>query len=112
MPHTHAAYISNGLNAPPLPSSQVLSFIRAYNKFEKTVPIIAVPTTYNVLTEADLAAEGVSICIYANHLLRAAYPSMMSVAESILTHSRSKEVDDQIMGVKPILTLIDDNTGN
>ena len=90
----------------------MLSFIRAYNKFEKTVPIIAVPTTYNVLTEADLAAEGVSICIYANHLLRAAYPSMMSVAESILTHSRSKEVDDQIMGVKPILTLIDDNTGN
>lgn len=91
---------------------EVLSFIRAYNKFEKKVPIIAVPTTYNVLTEADLAAEGVSICIYANHLLRAAYPSMMSVAESILTHSRSKEVDDQIMGVKPILTLIDDNTGN
>ena len=31
-------------------------------------------------------------------------------AESILTHKRSKELDAQIMGVKPIITLIDDNS--
>ena len=93
--------------------AEVLSFLERYHAevpADKQKPIIAVPTTYNVLTEAQLAEAGATVCIYANHLLRAAYPAMMDVAESILTHSRSKEVDDQIMGVKPIITLIDDNT--
>jgi phosphoenolpyruvate phosphomutase len=44
-------------------------------------------------------------------MLRAAYPSMMNVAESILTHKRSKEADDHLLPVKEIITLIDDNTG-
>lgn len=89
---------------------EVLSFLEKYNKFEKKVPIVAVPTTYNSITEAELAEKGVKICIYANQLLRAAYPSMMNVAESILANGRSKEVDADLMGVKKILTLIDDNT--
>ena len=61
--------------------------------------------------EEDLVAAGSSIVIYANHMLRAAYPSMMSVAESILTHSRSQEADADLLPVKEIITLIDDNTG-
>lgn len=87
---------------------EVFSFLEKYDKFEKKVPIIAVPTTYNSVTEAELGEKGVGICIHANHLLRAAYPVMMSTAESILTHSRSEEVDAEILGVKPIITLIDE----
>lgn len=87
---------------------EVFSFLEKYNKFPKKVPIIAVPTTYNAVTEVELGKRGVAICIHANHLLRAAYPVMMSTAESILTHNRSLEVDKQIMGVKPIITLIDE----
>ena len=52
-----------------------------------------------------------SIIIYANHMLRAAYPAMMDVAESILTHKRSAEADADLLPVKTIITLIDDNTG-
>lgn len=89
---------------------EVFSFLEKYNQFETKVPIIAVPTTYNACTEAELGDKGASIVIHANHLLRAAYPVMMSTAESILTHSRSQEVDAEIMGVKPIITLIDDHT--
>ena len=48
---------------------------------------------------------GVSVCIYANHLLRAAYPTMLETAESILTHSRSLEIDGKLLPVKKILTL-------
>ena len=58
-----------------------------------------------------LQDNGVSICIYANHMLRAAYPSMLSVAESILTNARSFEADGDVLPVKSIITLIDDNTG-
>ena len=47
----------------------------------------------------------------ANHMLRAAYPSMLGVAESILVNGRSLEADGDVLPVKEILTLIDDNTG-
>lgn len=89
---------------------EVLSFLDKYNQFDVKVPIVAVPTTYNSITEEQLAEKGVKICIYANQLLRAAYPSMMKTAESILANGRSQEADSDLMGVKQILTLIDDNT--
>lgn len=90
---------------------EVLDFLDAFAKLPKTVPVVAVPTTYNVITEEELFARGVKVCIYANHLLRAAYPAMMGVAETILSHHRSKEVDDKIMGVKSIITLFPKSTG-
>ena len=71
-------------------------------------PVVVVPTSYNSLTEEDLQKAGASICIHANHLIRAAYPSMVDVAESILQHGRSQEVEDanKVMSVKKILSLI------
>ena len=92
---------------------EVLSFLERYDRElgSDRKPIVAVPSTYNSITEAELAAAGVSVCIYANHLLRASYPSMLGVAESILTHKRSLEADEVVMPIKNILTLIDDNTG-
>jgi len=90
---------------------QILSFLHRYHKQteHKKVPVVVVPTTYNSITEMELIENGVSIAIYANHLLRAAYPAMMDVAKSILQHSRSKEADDLLLPVKQIITMIDDN---
>merc|ERR1719152_466166 len=110
------AFIDAGADAIMIHSKEkspdeVLSFLRAYSEFERKVPVVTVPTTYNSITEAELIAEGSSIIIYANHMLRAAYPSMLNVAESILTNARSAEADATLMPVKQIITLIDDNTG-
>ncbi len=70
--------------------------------------LVAVPTTYNVITEAELEKAGVSMVIYANHLLRSAYPAMVKTAESILEHGRSHEADQaNCMPLKEILRLID-----
>lgn len=91
---------------------EILSFIKNFRAKDTKTPIVVVPTTYNISTEDELYDAGAQICIYANQLLRAAYPAMQSVAQSILMHGRSKEVDDVIMPVKQILTLIDDNTGS
>ena len=45
--------------------------------------------------------------IYANHLLRAAYPAMVKTAKSILLNQRCKEASDEYcMKIKDILTLI------
>ena len=67
-------------------------------KFEKKVPVATVPTYSSI---SELIAEGSSIIIYASHLLRAAYPMMIGVAESILTNARSAEADATL--VPPVL---------
>jgi len=73
---------------------------------ENRRPLVAVPSSYNSVTEHELAERGVSIVIYANHLLRSAYPAMLSTAESILHHERSLECDENLLSIKEILELI------
>ena len=59
------------------------------------------------MTEQDLQKLGVNVVIYANHLIRSAYPAMNKVAESILDNSRSMEASDKYcMSIKDIITLI------
>jgi phosphoenolpyruvate mutase len=105
------AYIGAGADAIMIHSkekepTEVLEFCEAYNKFETRVPLVAVPSSYNKVTEKELAAAGVNIVIYANHLIRSAYPAMQETAATILEHERSFEVDDKCMPIKEILTLI------
>lgn len=85
---------------------EIRAFCDGYRRFERRVPLIAVPTSYNHLTEAELQEMGFSVVIYANHLLRSAYPAMKQTAEQILTNGRSLEVDKACMPIKEILTLI------
>jgi len=89
---------------------EILDFLDEYNKLPNRKLVVAVPTTYNTITEKELKEAGVGVVIHANQLIRAAYPAMMNVAESILTHHRSKETDEKIMSVKKILTFIPDGT--
>ena len=105
------AYIEAGADGIMIHSKEktpgeVLEFCNEYDKFEFKLPLIVVPTTYNQIYEKDLIKAGVSIVIYANHMLRSAYPAMVEVAKSILTHERSFEVNDLCMPIKEILTLI------
>jgi phosphoenolpyruvate phosphomutase len=105
------AYIGAGADGIMIHSKEktpdeILEFCGEYEKFELKVPLIVVPTTYNQIYEKDLIKAGVSIVIYANHMLRSAYPAMVEVAKSILTHERSLEVNDLCMPIKEILTLI------
>ena len=44
--------------------------------------------------------------IYANQLLRSAYPAMIETARSILENERSYEADMNMMPIKEILNLI------
>ena len=46
--------------------------------------------------------------IYANQLTRSAFPAMKQTAEDILKYHRAKEVDDRLMSIKQIITLIDE----
>ena len=84
----------------------IKEFCLRFREVEPNVPLVVVPTTYNHITEDELAEWGVNVVIYANHLLRAAYPAMVQCAESILTNGRSLEANDLCMPIKQILELI------
>ena len=84
----------------------IKEFCTRFRALYKDVPIVLVPTTYNQFTERELSEWGANIIIYANHLLRAAYPAMYKCSQTILQSERSLEVNDICMPIKQILELI------
>jgi len=106
-----AAYIEAGADGIMIHSrakdpDEVFEFCREYRKLPKTVPLVVVPTTYSKVTEEELVRNGVNVVIYANHLIRAAYPAMVETAECILRNHRAFEAEERIMPIKDILELI------
>ncbi len=87
-------------------TNELFEFCEAYSKFENRVPLVAVPSTYSHITEDELAEKGVKIVIYANHMLRSAYPAMKKTAECILLNKRACEAEQFCMSIKDILNLI------
>ena len=79
-----------------------------FREEDKVTPIVVVPSSFNVITEEELAEHGVNIVIYANQLTRSAFPAMQQTAEDILRYHRAKEVDERLMSIKNIITLIDE----
>lgn len=105
------AYISAGVDAVMIHSKEksakeILQFCEEYKKFERRVPLVAVPSSYDTIYEDELAEAGVNVVIYANQLLRSAYPAMLDTAKKILTNKRSYEARENLMNIKDILTLI------
>ncbi len=88
--------------------AEIFEFCDKFREQNKTAPIVVVPTSFNTVTEEELASHGVNIVIYANQLTRSAFPAMQKTAEDILRYHRAKEVDDRLMPIKEIITLIDE----
>lgn len=105
------AYVDAGADGVMIHSKEktgedIKAFCVEFRKLHPAVPIVVVPTTYNHIKEDELASWGVNVVIYANHMLRAAYPAMVQCAESILMNERSLEANPICMPIKQILELI------
>lgn len=105
------AYIAAGADGIMIHSrekspAEILEFCKHYEKFENRVPLVAVPSSYNSITDTELSRAGVNVVIYANHMLRASYPAMRRIADSILRHGRSMECESECMPINEILDLI------
>lgn len=76
---------------------EILSFADSYlglcRRLGRRPVLVCVPTTYNTITDEELAARGFNVIIHANHMLRAAYKAMAEVACNILSNGRSLEAD-------------------
>ena len=105
------AYIDGGVDGIMIHSkkdkpNEIFEFSKIFRKNHKYIPLVSVPSTYNSVKEDELIKHGFNIVIYANQMLRAAYPAMYKVAESILKNGRSLEADKELIKIKNILELI------
>lgn len=106
------AYVAAGADGIMIHSKNkegmdIKEFCQRFREKDNHTPIVAVPTTYAQFTEAELAGWGINIVIYANHMLRSAYPAMVKCAERILEATRCLEASDEYcMPINQILNLI------
>lgn len=85
---------------------EIFEFVEKYRVWNKTIPIVVVPTAFNTVTEEEFKDHGINIIIYANQLTRTGFPAMQNAAKMILTNHRAKECDDVCMPFKDIIRLI------
>ena len=85
---------------------QIFAFAKKFKKSKNFIPLVSVPSTYSRVYEKDLVKNGFKLVIYANQLLRAAYPAMENAAKSILKNGRAYEIDKKIIPIKKIINLI------
>jgi len=85
---------------------EIFEFCDKFRAENKTTPLVVVPSTFSSVTEEKFLEHGVNIVIYANQLLRSAFPAMMKTAETILEHGRAQEADEFCMSIKKIINLI------
>ena len=70
--------------------------------------MIATPSTYSKTNEELLIKNNFKVVLYANQLLRAAYPAISQAAKDILINRRSFEAEKKMLSIKEILNLIND----
>jgi phosphoenolpyruvate phosphomutase len=87
---------------------EIVEFCRKFREKDSETPIVVVPTSFNSITEEELADAGVNIVIYANQLTRSAFPAMQDTAVTILKNHRAMEADEKLMPFKDIIRLIDE----
>lgn len=85
---------------------EIFEFADKFRKMDSETPLVVVPTTYATVTEEELKAHGINIVIYANQTLRAAFPAVQKVMQTILENGRCYEANEQCMSIKDILSLI------
>ena len=106
------AYIEAGVDGIMIHSKEscpdeILEFCDIYQDLDHKVPLVAVPSTYCQVTEKELSSRGVSLVIYANHLMRSAYPAMIKTAEQILQDGSARFASERYcMPIKDIIELI------
>ena len=108
------AYINAGadgimIHSKKKESDEILAFCQEFSKFENRVPLVVVPTTYNTIYEQELEDMGVNVVIYANQLLRSAYPIMTKTASTILEHERSYEAEKYCLPINDFINIISEN---
>ncbi len=82
---------------------QMIEFSR---RWTRPTPLVAVPTTYDTITAAELGTLGYRIVIFANHGLRASIRAMEQAYAKLLPAGRASVLRDQIVSLKDVFELV------
>ena len=85
---------------------EIFEFADRFRETDKDTAIVVVPTTYNQVRESEFKEHKINVVIYANHMLRAAFPAMQKVVTSVLENERCYEASQDCMSIKDILSLV------
>tara|TARA_B100001029_G_C15051381_1_gene450983 strand:+ start:677 stop:1963 length:1287 start_codon:yes stop_codon:yes gene_type:complete len=87
-------------------SAEVFQFAKKFLKSKYYKPMVCVPSTYSHVHEKKLIDNGFKVVIYANHMMRSSYPSMVNTARKILRAKKSSVIEKKISSVKEMIELI------
>ncbi len=85
---------------------EVIEFAAQFRALHPGIPLVCVPTRLAGVRFDEFARHRFNVVIYANQLLRAAYPAMRQVAFAILKDGRALEAEAHCMSVDDILSLV------
>jgi len=83
-------------------ADQILAFLR---EWQNRCPVVIVPTTYYNTPTSAYEEAGVSLVIWANHLLRASIKAMQQTAAQIYQERTISAIEGQVVTVKEIFRL-------
>ena len=95
-----AILVHSKLHAP----DEILAFLR---EWDGTCPVVIVPTMYYDTPTRVFEDAGVSMVIWANHLLRASVAAMQSAARRIFAARSVEPLEAEIVPVREIFRLQD-----
>ena len=83
-------------------ASEILEFAKHW---ENRLPLIIVPTKYYSTPTQVFRDAGISLCIWANHMLRTSVQSMQDIAREVNRAENVIDIEDQIATVDEIFRL-------
>ena len=85
-------------------AEDIMAFMKEWGN---TCPVVIVPTTYSSTPTQEFEDAGISLIIWANHLLRASISAMQKTAARIYEDQSLHNVEKEVATVKEIFRLQD-----
>ena len=85
--------------------AEIFGFLDAWGN---RAPVVLVPTTYWRTPTAEFRARGVSVVIWANHVLRAAISAMQTTAARVRAAESLGDVEPNVAPLREVFRLQDD----
>ena len=102
-----SAYENAGADAILIHSKQKLpnEIFEFVDSWKGSIPIIAIPTTYNTVKISDLISHKIKMVIYANQTLRASHQSMLKLLKEMISTESISDVKQEMSDMEEIFHL-------
>ena len=90
-------------------ADEILAFMKEWGERTKICPVVIVPTKYYSTPTQVFRDANISVCIWANHQMRAAISAMQKTTETIFKEQSLINIEDKVVSVKEIFRLQNDS---